>query len=103
MIEWTKDFVQSEKKDMGKSTALLPATRIQVGDEESQVSQIGSVLEVPRVVGMEEEESEISLVLIQLLKMQRCLNLLQIKRVSLYGSRLLILIRRIENNLFVDC
>jgi hypothetical protein len=39
MIEWTKDFVQSEEKDMGKSTALVPATRTQVTDEESQVSQ----------------------------------------------------------------
>ena len=61
MIEWTKDFVQSEKKDMGKSTALVPATRTQVTDEESQVSQSGSVVEEPQAVRMEEEESEISL------------------------------------------
>ena len=61
MIEWTKDFVQSEKKDMGKSTALVPATRTQVTDEESQVFQIGSVAEEPQVVRMEKEESEISL------------------------------------------
>jgi len=61
MIEWTKDFVQSEKKDMGKSTALVPATRTQVTDEESQVSQIGSVVEEPQAVRMEEEEDEISL------------------------------------------
>ena len=40
MIEWTKDFVHSEKKDMGKSTALVPATRTQVIDEENQVSPL---------------------------------------------------------------
>jgi len=62
MIEWTKDFVPSKKKDMGKFTALVRATRTQVTDEESQVSQIGSVVEEPQVVRMEEEESEISLV-----------------------------------------
>jgi len=60
MIEWAKDFVQSEKKDMGKSTSLVPATRTQATDEESQVSQIGSVVEEPQVVKIE-EESEISL------------------------------------------
>jgi hypothetical protein len=58
---WTKDFVQSEKKDMNKSSALVPATRTQVTDEENQVSQIGSVAEGPQAVRMEEEESEISL------------------------------------------
>jgi hypothetical protein len=42
MIEWTK---ACEKKDMGKSTALVPATIIQVTDDESQVSQIGSTVE----------------------------------------------------------
>ena len=47
---------------MGKSTALVPATRAKVTDEESQVSQIGSVVEEPQVVRMKEEESEISLV-----------------------------------------
>jgi len=62
MIEWTKDFVQSEKKNMGKSASLVPATRTQVTDEESQVSQIGSAVEEPQVVRMKEEESEISLV-----------------------------------------
>ena len=46
---------------MGKSTALVPATRTQATDEESQVSQIGSVVEEPQVVRME-EESEILLV-----------------------------------------
>jgi hypothetical protein len=46
---------------MGKSTALVPATRTQATDEESQVSQIGSVVEEPQVVRME-EESEMSLV-----------------------------------------
>jgi hypothetical protein len=61
MIEWTKEFVQSEKKDLGKSTALVPATKTQVTDEESQVSQIGSVVEEPQIVRMEEEESDISL------------------------------------------
>jgi len=46
---------------MGKSTALVPATGTRVSDEESQVSQIGPVVEEPQVVRMEEEESEISL------------------------------------------
>jgi hypothetical protein len=27
IIEWTKDFFQSEKKDLGKSTASVPATK----------------------------------------------------------------------------
>jgi hypothetical protein len=73
---------------MGKSTALVSATRTQVTDEESQVSRIGSVVE--------EEESEISL------KTQRCLNHVLVMRISLYGSRILILMWRIENNFFVD-
>jgi len=47
---------------MGKSASLVPATRAKVTDEESQVSQIGSVVEEPQVVRMKEEESEISLV-----------------------------------------
>ena len=47
---------------MGKSTASVAATRTQVTDEESQVSQIGSVVEKQDVARMEEEESEISLV-----------------------------------------
>jgi hypothetical protein len=50
-----------EQKDMDKSTALVPATRTQATDEESQVSQTGSVVEEPQVVRME-EESEILLV-----------------------------------------
>jgi hypothetical protein len=58
MIEWTQDFVQSEEKHMGKSAALLSATRIQVSDDESQVSQVGSVVEEPQIVRMEEEERE---------------------------------------------
>ena len=62
MIEWTKDFVESEKEDMGKSTALLRATRIQVADDESQVSSVESVFEETQVIRMEEEESESSLV-----------------------------------------
>ena len=62
MIEWTIHFVRSEKKDMGKSTALVPASRTQVTDEESVVSQIGSVLEEPLAVRMKEKEGEISLV-----------------------------------------
>ena len=37
MIERTKDFVQSEKKDMGKSTALVPATKTQVTNRKSVV------------------------------------------------------------------
>jgi len=41
---------------MGKSTALLPATRIQVANNESQVSQIGSVLGEPQIARREEEE-----------------------------------------------
>jgi hypothetical protein len=57
MIEWTKDFVQSEKKVMGKSTPLLPATNTQVTDQESQVSQIRSGVEERQVVRMEDEES----------------------------------------------
>jgi hypothetical protein len=56
MIDWTKDFVQSEKKDMGKTTALVPPARTEVADEESQVSQIGSVVEEPQLLRMEEEE-----------------------------------------------
>ena len=56
--EWTNDFVQSEKKDMSKSTDSLPATRIQVPDNESQVSQIESVLEKQQLVRIEEEEEE---------------------------------------------
>jgi len=32
---------------MGKSASLVPATRTQVADEESQVPQIGSVVEEP--------------------------------------------------------
>ena len=62
MIEWIKDFVQSEKKDMGKSTASVPATRTQVAGEESQVSEIGLVVGEPQVVRMEEDEIEISVV-----------------------------------------
>ena len=87
MIEWTKDFVQSEKKDMGKSTALIPATRTQVTDEESQVSQIGSAGEEPQVVRMEEEESEISLFpgrVTQDTEMSEPPS--NQKRISLYGS-----------------
>jgi len=36
VIEWTKDFVQSQKKDIRKSIALIPSTRIQVADDESK-------------------------------------------------------------------
>jgi len=56
MIEWTEDFVQSEKKDMGKSTTLLPGTRTLVTDEESQVSQIGSVVEEPQLLGWKKKK-----------------------------------------------
>jgi hypothetical protein len=50
------------RENMGQPIILVPPTRTQVTDEESQVSQIGSVFEEPQVVRMEEEESEISLV-----------------------------------------
>jgi hypothetical protein len=59
MNEWTKDLAQSEKEDMSKSTALVPATRTQVTGEESQVSLIRSVVHEPHVVKMEEEENKI--------------------------------------------
>ena len=103
MIEGTKDFVQSEKKDMGKSTSSVRATRIQVTDDESQVSQIGSVVEEPEVVRMEAEKSKISLVSDTGTQIHRCMNHILIKRISLYGSRILILILRLENSFFVDC
>jgi hypothetical protein len=62
MIWWTKDFVQSERKHMSESSALLPPTRIPVADESSQVSQVGSIPEEPQILRMEKEEAEISLV-----------------------------------------
>jgi hypothetical protein len=64
MIEWTEDFVRSDKKDMSKSTALRPATRIKVADDDNQIFQIGSILdepEDPQSIRMEEEEGDISL------------------------------------------
>jgi hypothetical protein len=50
------------KKNMDKSSALVPGTRTQVNDEESQVFRIGWLVEEPQLVRMEEEESEIALV-----------------------------------------
>ena len=85
--------MQSEKK-IWVNPLLQFQQQTQVTDEESQVLQIGSVVEKPQVVGMEKEEIGLSLVLIQLLKIQRCLNHLLIKRISKYGSTILILIRR---------
>jgi hypothetical protein len=40
---------------MSESTATFPGTRIQVADDEGQVSQIGSVLEELQTLRMEEE------------------------------------------------
>jgi len=56
MIEWTKDFVQSEKQDMGKSTALVPGTRTQVTDEESQVSQMNRLLKKHMLLGWKKKK-----------------------------------------------
>ena len=50
------------KKGYNKSTALLLATRIEVVDDVSQVSQIGSMLEEVHFLRMEKEQGEISLV-----------------------------------------
>ena len=55
-------FRPKREKNMSKSTALLPATRIQVAGDQSQVSRIGSVPVEPQVARMEEGEGEISLV-----------------------------------------
>jgi hypothetical protein len=41
---------------MGKSTTLLPGTRTLVTDEESQVSQIGSVVEEPQLLGWKKKK-----------------------------------------------
>ena len=82
---------------MGQSTVSVPATRTEVTTEESQVSQIGSV------VRMEEEECEISLVSDTVTQDTEISEPpLLIKRITLYELRILILIWRIQNNFFVD-
>ena len=50
------------KKNMDKSSALVPGTRTQVNDEESPVFRFGLLVEEPQLLRMEEEESEIALV-----------------------------------------
>ena len=42
MIEGTKDFVQSEKRDVRKSTALFPGSRIRVAQKSTLSNWIGS-------------------------------------------------------------
>jgi hypothetical protein len=63
MIKWIKDFIQTEKKDRSSLSALLPATTIQIAEDESPESpQFESVPGEPQAVRMEEKECQISLV-----------------------------------------
>ena len=81
----------------------LPATRNQGADDEVKCLKLDRLLKNHRLLGWKKKKGKFHWFLILLLKIQRFLNLLVIKRISSCGSRILTLVWRIEYNSFVKC